>query len=251
MKFSRSTTIARTIAGKNISEYDPGFLCEPSNVIYDHKAKSFIISDYNNRRVLRLFQKRGACPEAIIRGSGYYGLAMDDEDFLYVSDTEQHEVRRYRSDGRHGKVVAGGNGQGSNRNQLNYPTYIFVGPDQAVYVSDTWNDRVVKWDKDATSGVVVAGGHGKGKDGTQLHYPTGLVIDQLGTIYVADYWNHRVMQWSKGASHGKMIAGNRFFAGHKANQLNGPEGLAFDGSGNLYVADSNNHRIQRFLIQTV
>ncbi|CAF3824084.1 unnamed protein product, partial [Rotaria sp. Silwood1] len=251
MKFTRSTSVARTIAGKNISEYGPDFLCEPSNVIYDYKSKSFIISDYYNRRVLRWSQKRGTCPETIIRGSGYYGLAMDDEGFLYVSDTERHEVRRYWSDGRHGKVVAGGNGQGSHRNQLNHPTYIFVGPDEAVYVSDTWNDRVVKWEKDATTGVVVAGGHGKGKDGTQLHYPTGLVVDQLGTVYVADYWNHRVMRWDKDALRGKMIAGDRFNVGKKANQLNGPEGLAFDQSGNLYVADSNNHRIQRFLIQTV
>ncbi|CAF1201381.1 unnamed protein product [Rotaria sordida] len=251
MKFIRSTTIARTIAGKNISKYGSDFLCKPSNVIYDYKSKSFIISDYYNRRVLRWFPKRGTCPETIIRGSEYYGLAMDDEGFLYVSDPERHEVRRYRSDGRRGKVVAGGNGQGSHHNQLNHPTYIFVGPDGAVYVSDTWNDRVVKWDKNATSGIVVAGGHGKGKDRTQLHYPTGLVVDQLGTVYVADYWNHRVMQWCKGASHGKMIAGSRFLAGNKANQLNGPEGLAFDRSGNLYVVDSNNHRIQRFLIQTV
>ncbi|CAF4403130.1 unnamed protein product, partial [Rotaria magnacalcarata] len=42
---------------------------------------------------------------------------MDDEGSLYVSDTELHEVRRYRTGERYGTVVAGGNGQGSRLKQ--------------------------------------------------------------------------------------------------------------------------------------
>ncbi|CAF3270294.1 unnamed protein product [Rotaria socialis] len=251
MKYSPDGTIVRRILGKNISGYGSNRLCGPSNIIYNHVSKNFIISDFHNQRILRLIRKTKTCAKEILRGSGYCGLAMDDDGFLYVSDTERHEVRRYGSGNPLGKVVAGGNGQGSRLNQLNNPTYIFVGPDQAVYVSDSWNDRVVKWDRGATQGIVVAGGQGKGKGKTQLYHPTGLIVDQVGTLYVADYRNNRVMRWYRDASHGNIIVGSIFLAGNKANELSGPEGLAFDHDGNLYVSDSNNHRIQRFRIQTV
>ncbi|CAF4258285.1 unnamed protein product, partial [Rotaria sordida] len=53
------------------------------------------------------------------------------------------------------------------------------------------------------------------------------------------------MRWYNGVPQGSVIAGEHG-PGDYANQLNCPEGLAFDRDGNLYVADSNNHRIQRF-----
>jgi len=175
---------------------------------------------------------------------------MDDEGSLYVSDTERHEVRRYRPGKKYGTVVAGGNGQGRRLHQLNHPTYICIGDNQSVYVSDSWNDRVMRWDKGAKEGVIVAGGNGKGKNRTQLDHPAGVLVDQLGTVYVADHWNGRVMRWRKHARQGDVIAGDKFLSGQYPNELNGPEGLAIDRYNNLYVADSNNHRIQRFDIQT-
>ncbi|CAF1622692.1 unnamed protein product [Rotaria magnacalcarata] len=44
-----------------------------------------------------------------------------------------------------GLTVAGGNGEGSELNQLRYPWGFFVDDDAAVYVADTWNFRVVVW----------------------------------------------------------------------------------------------------------
>jgi sugar lactone lactonase YvrE len=249
MKYKRGAKSGRIIAGKNINGYRDGRLSRPSNVICDMESKHFIICDYSNRRVLR-WSHRSSTYEKIIRENiRCRGLAIDDEGSLYVSDTENHEVRRYREGDSIGTIVAGGHGQGARLCQLNHPTYIFVGRDQSVYVSDSWNDRVMKWEKDAKEGVVVAGGKGIGNELTQLNCPAGVIIDQFGTVYVADHWNHRVMRWYNGALFGDIIAGGRCLPENSEKQLNGPEGLAFDSAGNLFVADSYNHRIQRYAIQ--
>ena len=74
---------------------------------------------------------------------------MDHQRYLYISDIGKHEVQRYTIGDKNGIVVAGGNGEGNQLNQLNCPTCLFVDEEQAVYVSDRDNHRVMKWNKDA------------------------------------------------------------------------------------------------------
>ncbi|CAF4956070.1 unnamed protein product [Rotaria socialis] len=107
----------------------------------------------------------------------------------------------------------------------------------------------MKWNKGAKEGIVVAGGQGKGNALTQLHWPNGIFVDTLGTLYVADRGNHRVMRWTQGdKKQGTVIVGGNGY-GAGANQFNFPVGLSFDRYGNLYVADVNNDRVQRFSIE--
>ncbi|CAF1213549.1 unnamed protein product [Rotaria magnacalcarata] len=247
MKYNRHAVIGQRLYGQRISGYRLDQLNDPSNVIFDINSKSFIICDNHNRRVLRYFHRRRPYVTTITENIQCYGVAMDNEGSIYVSNAERHEVRRYGADEPYGVVVAGGNGQGRRLQQLSHPTYIFVDKDQSVYVSDSWNDRVIKWSKDTKEGVIVAGGRGQGSNRTQLNNPTGIVVDRLGTVYVADQRNNRVMRWYDSASYGDVIAGG-LIPGDHANQLNRPEGLAFDRLGNLFVADSSNHRIQLFRI---
>ena len=147
----------------------------------------------DNRRVLRWSRRQETTQgEIIVDNINCSGLAIDHQRYLYVSDTEKDEVRRYTIGDKNGIVVAGGNGQGNQLNQLNFPTYLFVDEEQAVYVSDNHNHRVMKWNKGAKEGIVVAGGRGEGSALTQLSYPQGLFVDTSGTIYVVDARNDRV-----------------------------------------------------------
>ncbi|CAF3840514.1 unnamed protein product, partial [Rotaria sordida] len=125
-----------------------------------------------NRRVVRWSRRSGTTQgEILMDNIGCWGLAMDDQRYLYISDGGKDEVRRYQIEDNNGTIVAGGNGKGAGLNQLNWPTHIFVGQQQTVYVSDNWNHRVMKWKKGAKEGIVVAGGQGKGNALTQLSDP--------------------------------------------------------------------------------
>ncbi|CAF1259094.1 unnamed protein product, partial [Rotaria sordida] len=213
-------TNGQVVAGGNAKGNRLDQLNEPSDVLSDKETDSLIICD--TRRVVRWSHHSGTTQgEILIDNISCYGLTMDDQRYLYISDYKKHEVRRYQIGDKNGTLVAGGNGKGAGLDQLNEPRYIFVDQQQTVYVSDNNNHRVMKWNKGAKEGIVVAGGQGEGNALTQLSYPNGLFVDTLGTIYVADSSNHRVMRWPKGAKQGTVIAGGNG-CGKGANQFSYP-----------------------------
>ncbi|CAF2758874.1 unnamed protein product [Rotaria sp. Silwood2] len=230
--------------GDRLDQFD-----RPTDVLIDKETESLIICDRWNRRVVRWSRRSGTTQgEILIDNIDCWGLAMDNQRYLYISDCKRHEVRRYQIGDKNGTLVAGGNGKGTRLNELSAPTYIFVDQQQTVYVSDKEKNRVMKWDKDAKEGIVIAGGEDEGNALIQLSHPAGLFVDTLGTVYVADSWNHRVMRWLKGAKQGTVIVG-RNGQGAEANQFNIPVGLFFDRQGDLYVVDFGNTRVQRFSIE--
>ena len=88
-------------------------------------------------------------------------------------------------------------------------------------------------------------------DGTgtaaQFNHPLGVAVDSEGNIYVADYGNHRIRKITP-AGVVSTLAGSS--AGHadgigNTAQFNYPTGVAVDSSGNVYVADANNHLIRK------
>jgi DNA-binding beta-propeller fold protein YncE len=68
----------------------------------------------------------------------------------------------------------------------------------------------------------------------------------MGNVYVADTMNHRIQFISSGQLDGVTIAGMTASSGNSSTLLNSPYSLALDNQLNLYVSDSNNHRIQKF-----
>jgi sugar lactone lactonase YvrE len=217
----------------------------PTKVIVDKENDSLIICDAGNRRVVRWPRRNGRTGEILISNIGCARLIMDNDGYLYVSDMEKHEVRRWKMGETNGTIVAGGNGQGNRLDQLNTPNSIFFDEDHSVYVSDRENHRVMKWMKGAKEGIVVAGGQGQGNSLRQLSRPRGIVVDQLGSVYVADTSNDRVIRWLKGAEEGTIVVGGKG-AGEQPNQFNGPVDLSFDRENNLYVVDCSNHRVEKF-----
>ncbi|CAF1230702.1 unnamed protein product [Adineta steineri] len=234
------------VAGGNREGSRMNQLNSPTDMLVGPQNHSIIIADRGNRRVIRWFNQN---QEILIQNIDCYGLAMNKNGYLYASDPEKNEVRRWKMGeyNNEGIVVAGGNGRGNQLSQLNSPSFIFVDDDQSVYVSDTNNHRVVKWRKDAKEGRIVGGGNGTGENLNQLSSPQGIIVDDLGQIYAADSGNHRVMRWCEGDKEGEIVVGGNV-PGNQSNQLSGPRGLSFDDEGNLYVADTGNFRIAKFEI---
>ncbi|CAF1028245.1 unnamed protein product [Adineta steineri] len=233
------------IAGGNGKGNRMDQLNNPTDVIIDQQNHSIIISDQGNRRVIQWFNQN---QQILIENIHCYGLAMDKNGFLYVSDWNKNEVRRCKiGENNKGIIVAGGNGKGDKLNQLNNPTFIFIDEDQSVYVSDKDNHRVMKWTKDAKEGRIVAGGNGNGRNLNQLSAPRGVIVDHSNQIYVVDCENDRVMRWCEGKEEGEIVIGGNG-KGDQSNQLNCPRGLSFDDEGNLYVVDWGNYRIEKFEI---
>ncbi|CAF3476212.1 unnamed protein product [Rotaria socialis] len=216
-----SDTIGEVVAGGNGKGNGLNPLKGLRNVLIDKETDSLIICDTG--RVVRWSRRsRTTQGEILIDNIACNGLTMDDQRYLYVSDNGKQEVRRYQWGDKIGTIVAGGNGQGKDLNQLSVPTCLFVDSQQNVYVSDNWNHRV--------------------------QWPNELFVDALGTLYVVATSNNRVMRWPQGAKEGTVAVGGNG-QGAEANQFNGPKGLSFDRHGNLYISDSNNHRVQRFSIE--
>ena len=249
MQYKLNGTEEKVVAGGNGKGNRTNQLDEPTNVVVDQETSCLIICDSGNRRVVRWSRQINTTQgEILVENIRCYGIALDEQRNLYVSDTEKHQVRRYQLGDKNGTVVAGGNGKGSNLTQLNNPIYLFVDQEQNFYVSDNQNHRVTKWNKDAKKGVLVAGGRDKGNLPDQLAAPDGIFVDSYGTVYVVEHDSHRVTRWLRGAQNGSKIAGGNGEGGD-ANRLKAPFGLAFDQQGNLYVADTENGRVQRFSIQ--
>ncbi len=167
-----------------------------------------------------------------------WGLAMDNNEDLYVSNWGEREVRRWAQGDQKGTIVAGGNGQGDKFNQLYEPQFIFVDESHSVYVADRRNARVMKWIKNATEGIPV---------GSELRTPSGVIVDHMGNIYIADTANPQITRWSPGAIQGNTVFGEKA-AGSGATQLRFPYDLSFDRQGNFYVVDNGNDRIQKFVV---
>ncbi len=104
---------------------------------------------------------------------------------------------------------------------------------------------------DTVAGDGTPGYNGDGRTATeaQLNAPSGAALDAEGNLYIADTSNHRIRR-TDAAGNMTTVAGSgaQGYSGDGgpavAAQLNAPSGVAVDAAGNLYIADTGNHRIR-------
>lgn len=176
-----------------------------------------------------------------------YDLYVDDQANIYLSAHGQHRILFYCSNSSNEIVVAGTGQSGSYLNRLNSPLGIFVDRNGTMYIADYGNHRIMKWFRGASSGIVVAEGKITGSN-KQLKYPANVIVDTNKYLYISEYDKDRIIRWAPDSTYGTCIAACTGSSGTASNQLKQPRSLSFDSHDSLYVADRENHRVQKFRI---
>ncbi|CAF1506573.1 unnamed protein product [Adineta ricciae] len=246
---------ANAVSGTNMSDLNgPTYLFMDAN-------NNLYIADSGNQRIQ--FWTYGANYGKTIAGvtgsagSGLnyfnipYDVALDSRsNAVYVSDHNNHRVMKYVFGNLTGSIVAGGNGFGTNNTQLYRPAgLVFDSSTNALIVVNFGATNIVQWKLGDSKWTIVAGDSNglNGNTSTLLDHPTGVTYDPIGNMYVADMFNHRIQMYSIDQSNATTIVGVSGQLGTNSAMLNYPVSVAFDHQLNLYVADSLNHRIQKFL----
>jgi sugar lactone lactonase YvrE len=246
-----NTLALEDIAGTGARSYGgdggPATSCDlnlPAGIVYD-SAGNLLVSDQANQRI-RMIDKQGMI--STIAGSGKRGFAGDGgpalqaefalpvgqrghpaahialagDGTLYLADTENNRVRQITPGPERivstvagsGKYGWAGDGGPATAAELAYPVDVAVGRDQALYIADTENNCVRKvQDGLMTTVAGVCGG-------------CGVALDDACRCPSTD---------SACIGDGRLAT---------AARLKRPTGIAFDKQGNLYIADTLNHRVR-------
>ncbi|CAF1067909.1 unnamed protein product [Rotaria sordida] len=220
---------------------------------------SLYIGDSDNHRVQRYL--KGASTGTTIAGQNATasnaltnlnyptGIVLDSTNNIYIADTSNNRVLYWPNGGSSGTQIAGSSSSGSLNNQLDQPYGIVRDSNTGtLYIADTNNNRIMSYASGASNGTLVAGGNGGGTGSTQLFGPRGIYFDSSSnSVIIANFGAHNIVRWTLGQTYWTLVAGITGSFGSSSTQLNSPVGVTLDSMGNVYVADTVNHRIQLFL----
>ncbi len=248
----------------------------PSAIVYDSAGNLYIAE--TGRHIIRKVDTAGDI--TTIAGTGTQGFSGDNgpataalldspqglalnADELYIADTHNHRIRKL--DLATGIIItsAGSSAGFSGDNgpapaaHLDLPTALAVDASNNLYIADTENHSIRK--VTAATGIIttVAGNGIQGFSGDNgpaiaaaIDSPNGMAVDAAGDLYLSDTHNHCIRKIVAATGIITTIAGAAAgFSGDNgsatAAALALPHGLSIDSGGNLYIADTENHRIRR------
>jgi uncharacterized protein (TIGR03437 family) len=238
----------------------------PEGVAIDSSGNLFI-ADFGNGRTQKVV------PSGIVStvdSSGGSGVALDASGNLYVSSLQElGEVQEVTPGGvttiAGGGFAAGpayGDGGPAIQAKLSSPTGVALDAAGNLFIVDQSHDRIRKV---STNGVITAvasngttGFSGDGGPATSatLNFmpgvPAGLAVDKLGNLLFSDSGNNRIRKVSTSGII-STVAGNGTYGysgdGGPATlaSLVSPAGIAFDATGDLFIADSGNGVVREIL----
>jgi len=284
--YSAGPSILQAVAAWGEKGAGPGQFNEPRGIAVDGSGAVFVVDSKNNR-----IAKLGADGKPLLTwgregaGPGEFkdpcGIGVGADGFVYVADTWNHRVQKFNANGQFVLEM---------RPQSGFwgPRGIAIAPDNsALYVTDTGNKRVVSFDPNGKE--LVAWGHDGSKPGEFIE-PVGIAVDETGQVAVADTGNHRMQYFDRQGKFVKehfvsgweefytepyvaMLGtdllvtdsynhrcaryanGNLVYSWGKSGMgrgdFNRPIGIATDKQGAVYVTDTMNNRVEKFVLPPV
>jgi trimeric autotransporter adhesin len=188
------------------------------------------------------------------------GVAVDPSGDLFIADTNNNSIREVTPNGTittvAGSGASGSGAAGNGTNQFNGPLGMAADSNGNVYIADSQNARVVKLSSAgglstvAGNGTPGYGGDGGAATSAQLNTPSGVAVDSAGNLYIADFSNNRIRKVTPTGTISTVAGnGNTGYTGDGGTATNAQiavaRGVAVDGSGNLYIADTGNNAVRR------
>jgi sugar lactone lactonase YvrE len=197
------------------------------------------------------------------------GVAVDAGGNLFITDSENQRLRKVNAaDGiittvaGNGSIGFAGDGGPAANALLAWPSGLAVDSNDNLYIADETNGRIRAIDK-ATGNIATKvgvgwgayGGDGGAATAASLGLCLGLTSDGAGNVYVADMANHRVRKIDANGQISTVAGtGSAGFAGDGGPAVSAalwfPSDVCLDGSGNLYIVDSENQRVRKVAAAT-
>jgi hypothetical protein len=253
-------------------------LASPSAVAYDASGNLYLADAQNH--AIREISKSGQMTTVAGAGVEGYGgdggaataayldtptgIAIDKSGNLYIADSHNNRIR---------EVIAGtistiagtgtpgffGDAGVATAAQLSLPSAVAVDGNGNVYIADTNNQRIRKIAGTTITTIAGDGEETYAGDGAAaalavLDSPTGVAVDAAGNVYIADRHNQRVRMVTLAGTISTIAGGGvpSFSGGFSgdgaaasAALLSKPSGVSIDAAGNIYIADTDNHRIRQ------
>ncbi len=277
--------IITTVAGNQTAGYyGDGFpatsaaLRVPSGVVLDSSGNLYI-ADSGNHAIREVTRDGNITTFAGYGTAGFSGdggaatsaqlfspsdVAIDSSGNIYIADTGNSVIRLITASTGYISTVAGNNGVGSTgdggaavKASLNGPHGLAVDSTTNIYISEYGDSRIRKVSKTNGNISTIAGtgsfgfsGDGGAATKANLANPWGICVDSGGNLYFADQRNNRIRKITSSGTI-STVAGNGILSYSGDNgpalraQLNGPQGVATDTAGNVYVVDGLNNAVRK------
>ena len=172
-----------------------------------------------------------------------WGIAVDQDGFVYVADTWNYRIQKFTADGQFVKTW-GFFGQGDQPNSFYGPRDIAFNSSNRLYVTDTGNKRVVVFD---TDGNYITQFGSAGFDPGQFDENVGIAITSGNVIYVTDTWNQRVQAFVLDQGTNQAVSLRTWdINGWDSQTTDNKPFIAVDNAGHVFVTDPEGYRVLEF-----
>ena len=171
-----------------------------------------------------------------------HGLFVIDNGTVYSADTSNVRLQAFSPNSRSGMTVL-------SSMVLNHPEFMVANSNAStIYVADYYKNKVFLYPQNL---AIPQLNTSAGCALNQINKPTGVAVDSSGNVYISVKSCNQVVKWAGPNANTSIRVAGTGIAGNNNTHLDSPNGLYLDeNNAALYVADTNNHRIQKFFLNS-